>query len=195
MEISIDEIISYLTKNNASHSRSDKTVALTYRHILEHFQSIETITEGNLIVGIHVIYGWMPTMVKRIDFDSIKDSINALQQVRNGFEISADQIIQVRNVVNNSTVGASKLLHFLAPEHYPIWDSRIFKYIFKGGKKPYKSNLDRIELFQNYRQQLIKISKLKDAEVVQEIITEHCGYKVTKIRALEFAMFLGANQL
>lgn len=35
----------------------------------------------------------------------------------------------MKKIVNNSMVGASKLMHFLNPDKYPMWDSNICEYL------------------------------------------------------------------
>lgn len=43
--------------------------------------------------------------------------------------MSKDELHILKKVVNNSIVGVSKLLHFISPEVYTIWDSRVASYL------------------------------------------------------------------
>lgn len=43
----------------------------------------------------------------------------------------------LKGFANNSTVGASKVLHFLNPKVYSIWDSRVARqFLWKGVTRP-----------------------------------------------------------
>ena len=50
------EYIAKLTVENASYIRS-------YPHMLEYFRDIPQLTEKDVVVGAHMVYGWMPTIV------------------------------------------------------------------------------------------------------------------------------------
>lgn len=41
-------------------------------------------------------------------------------------DLSREPLLVPKGMVNNSIIGASRPLHFTAPAHYPIWDSRIY---------------------------------------------------------------------
>lgn len=70
-------------------------------------------------------YGWMPR-VARIDREHLKPATAALKKA---MRVSAphEDIAIIRNVAAclHSVVGASKLLHFLMPDDFPIWDSKV----------------------------------------------------------------------
>ncbi|UWQ59508.1 hypothetical protein K3722_05105 [Leisingera caerulea] len=66
-----------------------------------------------MLVLAHAVYGWMPTILKSYNLDGL-----AVEDVRGGF-------LPAEPVLNNSWVGTSKMFHFLAPEVWPIWDSRV----------------------------------------------------------------------
>lgn len=72
-----------------------------------------------------MVYGWMPRVL-RIDnahFTSALQAANSAKQAtREAFEN-----IPIQHIANclHSVVGASKLLHFINPNVFPIWDSKI----------------------------------------------------------------------
>ena len=60
--------------------------------------------------------------------------------------------MQRKNCINNSLVGLSKLLHFINPQNYAIWDSRIFRFLTEkksqygiGNPKMYLQYLEEIK--------------------------------------------------
>ena len=41
----------------------------TYNHFIKYFKNKKKITEHDFIIGIHAIYGWMPTILKKLDLE------------------------------------------------------------------------------------------------------------------------------
>ena len=91
---------------------------------------------------------------------------------------------------NNSAVGASKLLHFLSPEDFPIWDSRTAKAFFN------KSNISyyQINNTRNLQSYSIKLREWKNSPLV----TTRCSEirrqadflsKVSSLRIVELVLF------
>jgi len=72
-----------------------------------------------------MIYGWMPRVL-RIDPEHIQAAIEQMVEARN-INIANHVEIDIQPIADclHSVVGASKLLHFINPEVFPIWDSRI----------------------------------------------------------------------
>ncbi len=75
-------------------------------------------------------YSWMPTIPK-VDKGKIKDPESLLQNLKElkaGSEAKLEIILnELVPVINNSIVGTSKVLHFIAPGIIPIIDSRVVK--------------------------------------------------------------------
>jgi len=69
--------------------------------------------QTGMLVLAHAVYGWMPTILKSYNLNGL-----AVADIRGGF-------LPEKPALNNSWVGTSKLFHFLAPEVWPIWDSRV----------------------------------------------------------------------
>ena len=90
---------------------------------------------ANLIdveIGAHAVYGWMPTILKRVDLSKNKALLLFAHEWKNRKKIDwtrAKKALEGNTIdlraINNSVVGTSKFLHFVAPEIFPIWDSRI----------------------------------------------------------------------
>jgi hypothetical protein len=83
-------------------------------------------------------------------------------------------------------VGLSKLLHFINPDTYAIWDSRIYRYT-TGKKSSY--GIGEPKLYLNY---LTKINEIKSDPIFKNIhlqISKHFNYPITATRTIEIVMF------
>ncbi len=119
------------TISNSSYQKS-------YQEFLKYFQSVDIITEHHLIISSHFIYGWMPTIL-HIDTSNIHRVLTSLNDAKSGRLLTADDLENIKGFMNNSMVGTSKLLHFIHPNIYAIWDSRVFRYM-TGKKSSYSIN-------------------------------------------------------
>ena len=61
-----------------------------------------------------------------------------LTRARGQGALSDEEIGALASLINNSLVGASKLLHFVAPEHFAIWDLRIYRFLYEREPHPYR---------------------------------------------------------
>ena len=85
---------------------------------------------SNAVPGVaHIVYGWMPTILKNLTFDDhINDHLIAARQI-NDFQSAFNLVDGLEtSPINNSWVGLSKVLHFINPEFFPIWDSVVAKH-------------------------------------------------------------------
>ena len=62
--------------------------------------------------------------------------------------LSGTEIADLATLVNNSLVGASKLLHFVAPNTYSIWDSKVFSFVHE--KRPHNYRVNDVGAYQGY---------------------------------------------
>ena len=75
----------------------------------------------------HIAYGWMPTALTSVETDNFgipNGSIFAAIRANGPAKCLLDQMDDVAPI-NRSWVGTSKLLHFVNPERFPIWDTRV----------------------------------------------------------------------
>jgi len=97
----------------------------TYSFFINH--PLDSIADFWKIVAF--AYAWMPTIPK-LHLEKLEIGEEALllklQALKNG---DIDQLESLFNilvpVINNSVVGTSKVLHFIAPSIVPIYDSRV----------------------------------------------------------------------
>jgi hypothetical protein len=93
--------------------------------------------------------------------------------------------------INNSVVGTSKFLHFVAPEIFPIWDSRIAA-VF-GFRHDYQINNAL-----NYRKYCDAIHDRLARPIDWPILLandETLSRKTTNVRKLEFCLFARGKAL
>ncbi|GAO27780.1 hypothetical protein [Geofilum rubicundum] len=157
----------------------------TYPEFLKYFESIDRIEKHHLIISSHFVYGWMPTII-HINTKEINKVLTLLNAVKAGHILGLEELEILKYCINKSMVGLSKLLHFINPEDYAIWDSRIYRYI-TGKKSQY--GIDKAENYSKYLSEIREISKHQGYPDLHLIIERHFGYPLTSMRAIEILIF------
>ena len=101
-----------------------------FNAVIEAVGRIKVLDWTAAVALLHMVYGWMPTMLRTIEPHTKKQAdhlLLCLRKVRKGEMLSFDELEVVRHFSNKSIVGASKVLHALNPSLYAIWDSRVAK--------------------------------------------------------------------
>lgn len=83
----------------------------------------------------------MPTILnlKKYENDTdssevnLEDEVVLINKAKKGESLDEKELDLLKRRINNSMVGLSKLLHFINPEQYAIWDSKIYRCI-RGNK-------------------------------------------------------------
>jgi len=156
-----------------------------YPEFLNYFNSLKTIEKHHLIISSHFVYGWMPTIIK-INTQNIVNLLVLLNRAKSGCILDLNELNTVKKSINNSMVGLSKLLHFINPNDYAIWDSRIYKYI-TGNKTTY--GLNKAENYLSYLTKMKEIIGHKNYSSFHELVQKNVGYPITPMRAVEILMF------
>jgi hypothetical protein len=159
----------------------------TYPEFIKYFEKINhgEINEHNLIIASHFVYGWMPTII-HLNLNEKDKVIFLLNAVKAGHILDISELNILKSAINNSIVGLSKLLHFINPINYAIWDSRIFRYT-TGKKSIY--GLDKPGLYLEYLKGIDKISKHKNFEDLHTLISRYFDYEINPTRVIEIIMF------
>lgn len=160
-----------------------------YSYFLNYFRKIDRIQLDDIVIGISFTYSWMPTILKKIDLTNSENLILILNKVKNGEVISIKEINLLKQAFNNSLVGTSKLLHFINPNKYAIWDSRVFKFL--SGEKSYISKFKQAEIYIEYLQLLDNLKLEEDFNIFFTLIQHKVGYEISEYRALELAFYKG----
>ena len=141
------------------------------------------IGEDALPAISHMAYGWMPTILKKFS-DSQPGIVGTATGCRS-FEEASGLIQSLDDSpINNSWVGMSKVLHFMNPEFFPIWDSRVAKQFDLKITQVNKKNH-----FLEYLTFVAKHRNKDEVKKVEEAFVKEAGYSVSDVRACEFILF------
>lgn len=157
----------------------------SYQEFIQYFSEAPKIEKHHLIISSHFVYGWMPTILK-LKLNNIEEVLQILNNAKTNKILNSIELEKLRFSVNNSLVGTSKLLHFINPEIYPIWDSKIFKY-WSGNKTTY--GIHKPENYLEFTDQVREIIQLKGFAKIHNRINELLKYEVSSVRALELLIF------
>lgn len=177
--LSRDENIINISKNDTGY--------ISYLEFLKYFSDLNKITRHNVIIGINLVYAWMPTIFNFRSND-IDSTLNILNKAKKGEVPSENDLNVLIKCFNNSLVGTSKLLHIINPEVFAIWDSRVFHYL--TNKKPYPYKINNCKWFLDYLKFCKHITKNPKYVKIHESIVKKVGYEMSKFRTLELIMYL-----
>ena len=174
---------------------SNDSLIPLYGSVVRQFADWKTVTWDNAVVALHIVYCWMPTMpdlgrpATTTEAEQAKIVLLLNQaRIRTLTETEIDELKE--NLVNNSVVGTSKLLHLLAPEKYAIWDSRVAK-VWYAPESLARSHYRESKEYLAYNFSLT--SWLTDKQVVEEIvkIKRLSSYldAASNLRILELVLF------
>lgn len=175
---------------------TDNSYITSYPHILSYAREIQTFSASDVVRLSHMVYGWMPTVLD-LHFPqgglSLENAAQLLQQAKDTGDLNTQELSSLKAMVNNSMVGVSKLLHFVAPEHYAIWDSKI--YTFCHGQQAYDYRVNNVNQYETYQDQLRLLLDDERFPAFHNSVNQKSGYSVSTLRALEIIMFLNAEGL
>lgn len=173
---------------------------LSYPYLISFFRD-KLLTTEILVQGIHLVYGWMPTTLE-LGFSKdvsafegkIRECLHAIENARK--TINEGDLKIISYITNNSLIGATKLLHFIYPETYPIWDTKVSN-ILTGEYWHYQVNkpkryIEYLEIFEtNY-----ELSERLKASYDTHLLEKHnlVNYPISRVRALEMSLFNCAKQ-
>lgn len=171
----------------------DGSYIKSYPHFLSYFAEREVLTDVDVVRGAHMVYGWMPTILEInpgvLPVTDLQLAATYLNRARQEALTKAD-LEALKRLINNSIVGASKLLHFVAPERYAIWDSRV--YAFARGQYGSHAAVNSVTNYLGYLQERDKDIADERFPAFHRAVCKKVGYEVSKMRALELIMFLNA---
>ncbi|ALJ03866.1 hypothetical protein APS56_01285 [Pseudalgibacter alginicilyticus] len=159
----------------------------TYTEFIKYFDKINAgdINEHNLVIASHFVYGWMPTII-HLNLEQKDKVLFLLNAVKSGHILTVNELEILKKSINNSLVGVSKLLHFINPRDYAIWDSRIFRYLTE---KKSSYGIDRPQLYLDYLNGIKNIAKNKDFGKLHDLISRNFDYDIYPTRVIEITMF------
>lgn len=163
---------------------------ISYPEFLTYFQNLNTLTRHNLIIASNFTYGWMPTILdlNPEKFDEVELLLNA---AKTGQIPDSPQLEILSHCLNKSMVGASKLLHFINPASFAIWDSRVYRYI--TNTEPHHYRLNNPTSYLEYLKLCKELVELPAYDGIHDSMVRKVGYKMTKLRTVELVMYLSAG--
>ena len=167
-------------------SSSDRSDLISYPEFVDFFKKNNTITKHELVIGINFTYGWMPTMFdfRSTEFDKV---LSILNDAKAGKIPTEYDLKILKSCFNNSLVGTSKLLHFINPNEFAIWDSRVYRYL--TNEKPYSYRLDDFTTFLGFRDFCKHITEQHGYEEIHQLVEKRINYAMSKMRTVELIMF------
>ncbi len=175
-----------LTKLSKLESIENDSYINVYRS-LQSFTKRQSIKDQTTFIGLaHMVYGWMPTI---LTFDSGREMAPELFEKIEGGCLEADFLAELKQIVNHSIVGTSKVLHFLNGEDYAIWDSRVYRSI--TGKKAHEYRVNSVEVYIEYMNQMRKVAKELDIDYVNQklVCKGYCTKDTSVLRMIELILF------
>ena len=161
----------------------------SYYHFVKYFERKTQLTEHDLVIAANFTYGWMPTILE-FKSDDFVLAVSTINKVKDSNRISNEELLILKKLMNNSIVGVSKMLHFINPNVYAIWDSRVCNFL-TGNAHAYK--VQKTELFWAYLDLCQKIAAAPEFEVIHRNYQEKVGYEITPMRTVEQIMFVCSN--
>ena len=203
MENKNNEIIQLVEKaKNFTIGEKEKSYFTSYSYFIDYFTKIESgkIEIENLVIGIHFVYGWMPTIFKfrkEGDYHLELEILNRAK--RNDTKLDKKDYETLKALFNHSLVGTSKLLHFINPDKFAIWDSRVHNYLKSNIKSTdVTSNVGDVSNYVNYLNYLSEVTNSdKFAQIynsVSEKIKSEFKYEISNYRAIEVLMFINGKK-
>lgn len=159
----------------------------SYPEFIRYFKDIDNINQHHLTIGVHFTYGWMPTI---FEFQSgeFDVAIDILNRAKKGTIPSIEELQILKKLLNNSMVGTSKLLHFINPDKFAIWDSRVFRYL--TGMEPYQNRIGNCQRYLEYLTLCQDLIAQPGFSILRERMKDHA---MTDLRAVEFIMFMNGG--
>ena len=174
--------------------------ATSYPHLVRAVQG--RVIDPTVYVQItHMVYGWMPTVLKltsqSTEHQRFSAEASVLESIRLGVDASASDLTMLKASINNSIVGVSKLLHFLRPERYAIWDSKVYSYLRSQADPNWNRKVDHEQVnslaqYESYMNALSALVSRPEFRPVHQKVNDVFQYEVTALRAAEVLMYANA---
>lgn len=168
---------------------TQKNYNKSYYHFIKYFESKKQLTEHDLVIAANFTYGWMPTILE-FKSDDFVLAVSIINKAKGSNRVSDEELLILKKLMNNSIVGVSKILHFINPNVYAIWDSRVCNFL-TGKAHAYK--VQKSGLFWAYLDLCQKIAAAPEFEIIHRKYQEKVGYEITPMRTVEQIMFICSN--
>lgn len=175
-----------VTDERAVPYQADDPFTDAYFAFVEYFRRVDRVDPHHLIIGAHFTYGWMPTMLRMRSGDYAV-AAKTLDKAKCGGRVSDSEMAALAAIINNSLVGESKLLHFANPHQYPIWDSRVYRYLHGGND--YQPHLHKVSAYRAFLATCCTVANDLAFEPAHASLNLKFGKAITPLRAVEIVMY------
>ena len=182
----VSGIFDNLDEQKAHEEIINSQYMVSYPILLEAAQNLMSSMGANAVVPIaHIAYGWMPTILKKYNPDQ-KELRRVFEAKDVGSFCEAKVSVAGFNTspINNSIVGLSKVLHFINPHYFPIWDSRVA--IHFGIKN---QSVNSLKKYYDYLDIINVLNKHNSTEMLQKLVSTELNFEITKTRSSELILF------
>lgn len=178
-----------------------------YPYLVSHLASLKEFGAREFVVTAHMAFGWIGSECLLYGgADGLQKAGEALNRAAHGQPLSDGELTHMKNTVctaaalkkpwyegkGGSWVAVSKMLHFLRPDLYVIWDSRVGKYLTSrkwGGQRVCDA-----PTFRAYTEMCRQLACEPAFGTVHEDLNRRLGYesmgfRMSALRALELVMF------
>lgn len=174
--------------------RTDPLIRV-YPYLLDFFRRRHPLERSDFVVAANMAYGWMPKMLTLKGTDEDWDiALDVLNRARSQRIIEQNDLRILRSCINESLVGASKILHFMNPQHHAIWDSKV--YIYLTYKKPTYGNygtINNLDLFCQYHRICDEVAAWPGFQDGLVYVSTKMGYDISAMRAIDYVMWSTAR--
>lgn len=171
-------------------SGRDRAYHATYEEFLRFFRERSTLTQHDLLLAAAFTYGWMPRILQIVPSEA-DAALKALQSARDGEEPSEAGLLAVARFLAGSVSGASKLLHFTSPERFPIWDSRVARFL--GARAKVAGEQAKAEQYLAFARLCAELCRDSRSQALCSRVRAGFGSALSPFRALELVMYLGGE--
>lgn len=229
LEDELKEVLREVKGSSGDSVRIMASYLYSYPSMLHRFQKLNTMNEHDLVGALFMVYGWMPSILrlnsgKALDSEKVTQVLTFLPRLqgekteevwrvvdedlkkmmrRKETDPKKGNLQTLKDMLGGSVVGLSKVLHFVNPSVFPIYDSNIARCF--GDFKEVESYVNYAKCFEEVgrgfycKEEGCKESdswkKRMEDDVSDRVkfFEEEFGYRLTPIRAMEFLLFREAR--
>ncbi|MBC8554672.1 MAG: hypothetical protein H8D23_34100 [Candidatus Brocadiales bacterium] len=166
---------------------------ISYPYFLSYFAQKTSYGVEDVVCGAHMVYGWMPTILDLYldpTTPTLVEAADLLSEAKRCGNLTDNELERLATLINNSLVGTSKLLHFIAPEHFAIWDSRVYSFVYE--ERPYHERVNQVQKYRKYMEILTELQGDHRFPQFHSSMNKKIRYEVSPLRSLEIVMYLNA---
>lgn len=204
MAISVETLLArVVTAQQSLTVPPDNSYLRSYPYLVAHVAALGRLDEGAFTTTAHLAYGWMPTVL-HLHANAIAAALPCVERARQGEVLTVAEVQQIAAAVNRSVVGTSKVLHFVNPALYPIWDRRVYRFYHRTPDgRPAAGHFYQVNdaaayyAYADVCRQVVRLpgfASIHGAVSAQfQPLPGYAGFQVTPLRALEYVMFSAAG--